>query len=146
MHVHKSVKYSTRQKKVANTVYCFSVLMLIVLPFPFRFPRRSVLPFGVYRSPFLPFHSAVPFHVYTCTAGIKMYKIAGGQITGERVWKNREMPYSAYLKRRALFFRDKGLTPCAIIDALAEEGLLATRQGLTKFFKRFEETGTLGRR
>ena len=51
------------------------------------------------------------------------------------------MPYSEYLKRRALFFRGKGLTPCAI-DALADEGLIAMRQGLTKFFKCFEATGS----
>ena len=37
--------YSMRQKKVANTVYRSSVLMLIVYPFPFRFQRRSVFLF-----------------------------------------------------------------------------------------------------
>ena len=55
------------------------------------------------------------------------------------------MPYSDYLKRRALFFHAKGLSPPAIADALAEEGLVATRQGLAKFIRCFKETGSIKR-
>ena len=59
----RGIYYSTRQKKVANTVYRFAVLMLTVCPFPFRFQRRSVLPF--YRS-VLPFYRfTVPFCRFT---------------------------------------------------------------------------------
>ena len=45
------------------------------------------------------------------------------------------MPYSEYLKRRAIVHRDRELTAPAITDALAEEGLQATRQGIAKFLK-----------
>ena len=55
------------------------------------------------------------------------------------------MPYSEYLKRRALLFHGKGLPPQAITDALAEEGLRATRQGIAKFLKRYARTGSLAR-
>ena len=55
------------------------------------------------------------------------------------------MLYSDYLKRRAMFFHAKGLSPPAIADALAEEGLVATRQGLAKFIRRFKETGSIKR-
>ena len=57
-----------------------------------------------------------------------------------------KMPYSDYLKRRALAFHAEGLSPAAISDALAHEGLTATRQGLAKLIRRVEETGNLERR
>ena len=47
------------------------------------------------------------------------------------------MPYSEYLKRRAIVHRDHGLSAPAITDALAEEGLQPTRQGIAKFLKRY---------
>lgn len=53
------------------------------------------------------------------------------------------MPYSDYLKRRALHFHAMGLTPPAIADALAAEGLSATRQGLALLIKQYNRTGTL---
>ena len=56
------------------------------------------------------------------------------------------MPYSDYLKCRALAFHADGLSPSAIADALSQEGLTATRQGLAKFLRRVEETGSLERR
>ena len=59
--------------------------------------------------------------------------------------RENEMPYSDYLKRCALFFHAKGLSPPATADALAEEGLVATRQGLAKFIRRFKETGSIPR-
>ena len=55
------------------------------------------------------------------------------------------MPYSDYLKRRALHFYAMGLSPRAIADALAAEGLSATRQGLALLIKRYNRTGTVER-
>ena len=55
------------------------------------------------------------------------------------------MPYSDYLKRRALHFHAMGLSPRAIADALAAEGLSATRQGLALLIKRYDRTSTLER-
>ena len=43
-----------------------------------------------------------------------------------------KMLYSDYLKRRVLAFHAEGLSPAAISDALAHEGLTDTRQGLAK--------------
>ena len=59
--------------------------------------------------------------------------------------KNKRMPYSDYLRRRILIHHLKGLTAAAIADALSDEGLRATRQGITKFLRRVEETGSLER-
>ena len=55
------------------------------------------------------------------------------------------MPYSEYLKRRAIVHRDRGLTAPAITDALAEEGLRAMRQGIAKFLKRYVRTHSFAR-
>ena len=55
------------------------------------------------------------------------------------------MPYSDYLKRRALHFHAMGLSPRAIAEALAVEGLSATRQGLALLIKRYNRTGTVER-
>ena len=53
------------------------------------------------------------------------------------------MPYSDYLKHRALHFHAMGLTPQAIADALAAEGLSATRKGLALLINCYNTTGTL---
>ena len=55
------------------------------------------------------------------------------------------MPYYEYLKRRAIVHRDRGLTALAIMDALAEEGLQATRQGIAKFLKWYAKTHSFAR-
>ena len=51
------------------------------------------------------------------------------------------MPYTDYLKQWTLAFYAQGLAPSAIADALAAEGLIATRQGLAKLIKRYLKTG-----
>ena len=56
------------------------------------------------------------------------------------------MPYSEYLKARALFFRSQGSSASAVTKHLKEEGLRATRQGVAKFFRRYDETGSAARR
>ena len=56
------------------------------------------------------------------------------------------MPYSEYLKARALFFRSQGSSASAVTKHLIEEGLRATRQGVAKFFRRYDETGSAARR
>ena len=55
------------------------------------------------------------------------------------------MPYSEYLKRRTIVHRDRGLSALAITDALAEEGLRTTRQGIGKFLKRYARTHSFAR-
>ena len=55
------------------------------------------------------------------------------------------MPYSEYLRRRALVLHSRGLTARAIVDSLADEGLRATPQGIAKFLRRVQDTGTLER-
>ena len=55
------------------------------------------------------------------------------------------MPFSEYVKRRALYYQKQGLLPPAIVDALAAEGETATRQGIAKMLKRVEITGRLKR-
>ena len=55
-------------------------------------------------------------------------------------------PYCDYLKCRALQLHAEGLSPTAIINALAQEGLVASRNGLAKFLCRVEQTGSLERR
>lgn len=56
------------------------------------------------------------------------------------------MPYAEYLKRRALVFRSMGLSPAAVVKALSNKGLAATRQGIKKFFDRYNLTMSLERR
>ena len=56
------------------------------------------------------------------------------------------MPYSDYLKTRALFFRSHGVSPGVVVKKLKEEGLHASRQGLAKFFRRYDETSSTARR
>ena len=53
------------------------------------------------------------------------------------------MPYSAYLKQCALVYHEEGLSPSAITEALATEGLAATWQGIAKFICRYMKTGSL---
>lgn len=55
------------------------------------------------------------------------------------------MPYSDYLKQRALVHHGHSLSPSAIADALAEEGMSATRQGIAKLLARYKRTGSLSR-
>ena len=60
-------------------------------------------------------------------------------------FSEREMPYSEYLRSRALVLHSRGLTARAIVDSLADEGLRATPQGIVKFLRRVQDTGTLER-
>ena len=59
--------------------------------------------------------------------------------------RNRPMPYSDYLRRRVLVHHSRGLSTRATADALSDEGLRATRQGIVKFLRRVQETGSLER-
>ena len=56
-----------------------------------------------------------------------------------------KMPHSDYLKRRALQLHTEGLSPTAIVDALAREGLVTSRSGLVKFLRQVEQMGSLER-
>ena len=55
------------------------------------------------------------------------------------------MVYSEYLKQRILFYRRLGKSYGKIVHSLAEEGHKATKGGICKFYRRYEETGTISR-
>ena len=55
------------------------------------------------------------------------------------------MPYSDYLKHRAIVLRERRLSSQTIVDLLAEEGLKATRQGIAQFLKRYATTCSIKR-
>ena len=52
------------------------------------------------------------------------------------------MPYTEYLKSRALHFRSGGKSLGVVVK---EEGLSATRHGLWKFFCKYDSTGVTAR-
>ena len=54
--------------------------------------------------------------------------------------------YSCYKKLRILFFRSKGLKAPEIEKRLLKEGMLASRQEIHDFIKRYEITGSIRRR
>ena len=54
-------------------------------------------------------------------------------------------PYSDYLKHRAIVLRERGLSSQTIVDALAEEGLKPTRQGIAQFLRRYATTCSIKR-
>ena len=56
------------------------------------------------------------------------------------------MVYSSYKKLRIIFFHAKGLKAPEIAKRLSEEGMLASRQGIHDFIKRYEVTGSIGGR
>ena len=56
-----------------------------------------------------------------------------------------QMPFSDYLKQRALAHHNDGLSSRTIAEALANEGLSATRQGIAKMLGRYRRTGSLSR-
>ena len=56
------------------------------------------------------------------------------------------MPYSNYLKQRVLVHHDYGLSPRAIADALAGEGMSATRQGIAKLLARYIQQNWFARK
>ena len=62
-----------------------------------------------------------------------------------QIKRNRPMPYSDYLQHRVLLHHSRGLSSLAITDALSDEWLRATRQGIAKFLRRVEETKSLER-
>ena len=55
------------------------------------------------------------------------------------------MPYSDYLKHRAIVLRERGLSSQTIVDLLAEDGLKATRQGIAQFLKPYATTCSIKR-
>ena len=55
------------------------------------------------------------------------------------------MPYSDYLRCRVLVHHSRGLSARAITDVLSDKGLRATRQGIAKFLRCVDETGSLER-
>ena len=56
------------------------------------------------------------------------------------------MPYSDYLKTRALHFRSQNLSLAVVVQRLKDEGLTATRQGLWKIYRNVDTTGSITRR
>ena len=56
------------------------------------------------------------------------------------------MSYSDYKKQRIIHWYTKGLKAPSIRNKLVGEGLPATRQGIHKFIRKLEETGTVARK
>ena len=56
------------------------------------------------------------------------------------------MAYSEYMKQRILFYWFKGIKPGTITLKLKEEGIDASRVGVWKFLKRYENHGTIQRK
>ena len=56
------------------------------------------------------------------------------------------MVFSSYKNQRILFFYAKGYKVPTIAKLLREESLPCSRVGVTKFLKKFKETGTIARR
>ena len=56
------------------------------------------------------------------------------------------MSYSDYKKQRIIYWHTKGLRAPLICSKLASEGLPTTRQGIHKFLRKVEETGTIAQR
>jgi transposase len=56
------------------------------------------------------------------------------------------MVFSDYTKLRILYWRNKGLNAPSIQSKLSFEGLSGTRRGVDKFLKKYERTGSIGRK
>lgn len=56
------------------------------------------------------------------------------------------MVFSDYTKLRILYWRNKGLNAPSIQSKLSFEGLSSTRRGVDKFLKKYERTGSIGRK
>ena len=56
------------------------------------------------------------------------------------------MVFSSYKKLRIVFFYRKGLKAPAIGKRLLEEGMVASRQGIHDFLKRYAATGSISRK
>ena len=56
-----------------------------------------------------------------------------------------KMVYSDYVKQRILFYRCSGKSLQEIVQSLAEEGHVATKAGVAKFIRRYNETRTIAR-
>ena len=127
--------YSRDQKNVSRLVRSVQIIVCII---PFRcrsFPR------------FVAVLSIVSFR-FTCFVlfiSVRSRSVFLALQVSERERERetlRNMPYSDYLKRCVLHFHRQGLSPPAIADALAVEGMKATRQGMLKCVER---TGSLAR-
>ena len=55
------------------------------------------------------------------------------------------MVYSNYKKQRILYFHFHGYKPPTITKLLREEGMVASRRGVAKFVKRYQQTGSIAR-
>ena len=56
------------------------------------------------------------------------------------------MVFSCYMKQRILYLRLQGHNPPTICTILLSEGMVASRRGIAKFLKRYEESSTIARR
>ena len=55
------------------------------------------------------------------------------------------MVFSSYMKQRIMFFRAKGYKVPTIAKLLRREGIRSSRVGISKFLRKFEETGNFNR-
>ena len=63
----------------------------------------------------------------------------------KRELERETMVYSSYTKQRIAFYHEKQFKPPTIQKFLLEEGLCTTRQGIARFLKVYQRTGTVDR-
>ena len=132
--------YSMHQKNYRAVLFLETA---IIVQYICRFwqPRRYVLfkqTFAYILFGYILFHF-VPFRLVSARSIIVRAEKGKGHSH-----KNKRMPYSEYLRCRILVHHLKGLTAAAIADALFDEGLRATHQGIAKFLGRVEKTTLRG--
>ena len=56
------------------------------------------------------------------------------------------MVFSSYKQQRIIYFHGKGFKALTMSRLLRREGIPASRRGIDKFLRKYEDTGTIGRR
>ena len=56
------------------------------------------------------------------------------------------MLFSSYKQQRIIYFHSKGFKPPTILRLLRREGMPASRRGIDKFLRKYQDTGTISRR
>ena len=62
------------------------------------------------------------------------------------LWRRVDMVFTEYTKKRILFYHGKGYKALTIAKRLLDEGIEASRRGVSNFLVRVEETGSIARR
>ena len=123
---------------IYNLIFCSRIRVCTVgtnIKFTFRIRRTNVVRYG-----FHSFHSRPVFLVITCLC-TSVYVLnafeRGARISGKATFR---MVFSSYKRQRILFHYLQGTKAPTIAKFLQEEKLKASRVGIAKFSRKFEET------